>query len=91
MKKILFFSFLFLFFIENSNAQCDSTKWAKDGTYEVYIIPGSVESSDVQPRVLSGEEKCMVETNRHLTNVVIMQLDLFTEVKIYSLSQITEK
>lgn len=91
MKKAFFLIAFALSMPNVSDAQCDSTRWAREGTYEVYIVPGTVESSDVQPRILSGEERCLVESSRNLTTTVILRLDPYTEVRIYSLSQITEK
>ncbi|MFN4233948.1 MAG: hypothetical protein ACK4IK_04010 [Bacteroidia bacterium] len=74
-----------------SNSDCDSTKWAKEGTYLVKIVEGTVESTDVRPRELTSDEKCFIEQNRHLTNDVIFRFDLYTEVIIYSKNKISEK
>lgn len=74
-----------------SNSTCDSTMWAKEGTYLVSLVEGSVESTDVRPRVLTNDEKCFVEQNRHLTNDVVFRFDLYTEVTIYSKNKISEK
>lgn len=57
---------------------------------EVYIIPGSVEHPDVKPKKLSDEEKCLVEQSRKENEFVILQLDRFTEVRIYPKSKIKE-
>lgn len=74
-----------------SNSDCDSTKWAKEGTYLVRIVEGSVESTDVRHRELTSDEKCFIEKNRHLTNDVVFRFDLYTEVIIYSKNKISEK
>jgi hypothetical protein len=57
---------------------------------EVYIIPGTVESTDVKPRPLTDEEKCLVEQNRKENETVVLKLDMFTEVKIFPKSKIKE-
>jgi hypothetical protein len=57
---------------------------------EVYIIPGTVESTDVKPRPLTDEEKCLVEQNRKENETVVLKLDMYTEVKIFPKSKIKE-
>jgi len=57
---------------------------------EVYIIQGSVESTDVKPRRLTDDEKCLVEQKRKENEVVILQLDTYTEVRILPKSKIKE-
>lgn len=57
---------------------------------EVYIIPGSVESTDVKPRQLTDDEKCLVEQSRKDNEIVVLKLDMYTEVKIFPKSNIKE-
>jgi hypothetical protein len=57
---------------------------------EVYIIPGTVESSDVKPRQLTYDEKCLIEQNRKDNEIVVLKLDMYTEVKIFPKSNIKE-
>ena len=57
---------------------------------EVYIIPGTVESTDVKPRQLTDDEKCLVEQSRKEKETVVLKLDMFTEVKIFPKSNIKE-
>lgn len=57
---------------------------------EVYIIPGSVESTDIKPRELTEDEKCLVEQSRKDNEIVILKLDMYTEVKIFPKSNIKE-
>jgi len=57
---------------------------------EVYIIPGTVESSEVKPRPLTDDEKCLVEQNRKDNETVVLKLDMYTEVKIFPKSNIKE-
>lgn len=57
---------------------------------EVYIIQGSVESTDVKPRRLTDDEKCLVEQKRKENEVVILQLDTYTEVRILPKSKMKE-
>lgn len=74
-----------------AQSDCGPEHRAKAGTYEVRIIPGSVESTAVKPRTLSEEELCMVEEKRHKTEYITLKLDLYTEVRIYPSKEITEK
>lgn len=57
---------------------------------EVYIIPGTVESTDVKPRQLTDDEKCLVEQSRKDDVIVVLKLDMYTEVKIFPKSNIKE-
>lgn len=57
---------------------------------EVYIIPGTVESTDVKPRQLTDDEKCLVEQSRKDNEIVVLKLDMYTEVKIFPKSNIKE-
>ena len=57
---------------------------------EVYIIPGTVESTDVKPRPLTDDEKCLIEQNRKDNEIVVLKLDMYTEVKIFPKSKIKE-
>ena len=57
---------------------------------EVYIIPGTVESTDVKPRPLTDDEKCFIEQNRKDNEIVVLKLDMYTEVKIFPKSNIKE-
>ncbi|MFN3918362.1 MAG: hypothetical protein ACK4K0_11585 [Flavobacteriales bacterium] len=86
MRKQIYFTLgILLNYSFSFASSCDSTTWAKSGTYEVRIIENSVESTDVKPRKLSTEELCMIEENRDVNDVVILRLDSFTEVKIFPL------
>ena len=87
----MLFMILFCLFSAWSFSQCDSTLWAKEDTYEVYVIKTEVESTDVHPRMLSDEEKCLVANSRHTYNTIYLKLDTYTEVKIYSYSKLQEK
>lgn len=69
MKKLLFTVFVLLCI--NLNAQCDSTKVAKPGTYEIKAIPAAVEmiQSNVQIN-LTLEDLCTIESKRDNVNYV---------------------
>ena len=105
MKKKLFSSLCLIFFsclcigqvtnnkqkkatlkLENTKEVCDF----KPHLTEVYIIQGSVESTDVKPRRLTDDEKCLVEQKRKENEVVILQLDTYTEVRILPKSKMKE-
>jgi hypothetical protein len=80
--------FLLLITSKISFGQCDSLITSRK--FEVRIIEGSVESSEVVPRTLTCEELQMIEESS-ANHVVIIQLDLYTEVKIYPKSSKHEK
>ena len=82
MKKKLFSLFCLLFFSCLSFGQVKSQKSKntvsknekqtevcdfKPHLTEVYIIQGSVESTDVKPRRLTDDEKCLVEQKRKVS------------------------
>jgi hypothetical protein len=105
MKKKLFSLFCLLFFSclsfgqvkrqESKNTVSKNEKQTevcdfKPHLTEVYIIQGSVESTDVKPRRLTDDEKCLVEQKRKENEVVILQLDTYTEVRILPKSKIKE-
>lgn len=74
-----------------AQSDCGPEERAKEGTYEVRLIPGSVESSAVKPRKLTEDEMCMVEEKRHKTAFITLQLDSYTEVRIFPAKEIAEK
>jgi hypothetical protein len=89
MKKmylVLPFMVVSFYFLSAQN-DCDLKNLPNENTYSVRIIEGSVESSDVRPRKLTDEEKCLVESSRLADKSVIIQLDMYTEVEVFPLNK----
>jgi hypothetical protein len=69
MKRI---TFLFIALLSlKSWSQCDSTKWAKPGTYQIVPISQSVESVQANVQIqLSSDDLCTIESKRDNNNTV---------------------
>jgi hypothetical protein len=91
MRVVILFLSFGLYGYVFAQTDCSPEMQAKKGTYEVRLVLGSVESSAVKPRSLTAEELCMVQEKRHQTEFVTLQLDLYTEVRIFPNTQIEEK
>lgn len=82
MTKIIILSLFFLPIF--SFAQSDSlVKF-----YEVSLVPFSVESSEIQPRTLTQDEILYISQLREEKEIVVIDLDLYTRVKIYPINKI---
>lgn len=76
----IFFSLLPLFGI----AQCDSTQWAKEGTFQVIKINGTVEVANEFPKTpLTNNQLCIIESLRDEHQFVFYQLDSYTRIRIF--------
>lgn len=65
-------------------SQCDSTMWAKEGTYELIKIQTSTEADLSATSIfLTQEQLCLIEASRKNNHFVYLDLDLYTRVKIY--------
>jgi len=84
MKKIILLISLSILNI-NLYAQqvCDSTNWAKSGTYEIIHIEGSTEEIIPPIEILSNETLCMIEQNRQLNDIIDLQISPFTIIRIF--------
>lgn len=77
---------LFLFFslFTFVSAQCDSTQWAKEGTYQLIKIKGSVEITNEYPKTpLTNDQLCLIESLRDEHEFVFYQLDAYTRIRIF--------
>lgn len=86
MKKILTISLILIGFnciAQTDSTICDSTKWAKEGTYEVIIIPESVEGTNRPSEIITGEILCTIEGSRHPINIIEIQISPYTIVRVY--------
>lgn len=66
----------------SQSVNCDSTLWAKEGTYEIIRIEGSSEAT-MAKESLSEETLCTIEKSRKENEVVDLQISPFTIVRIY--------
>lgn len=83
MRYILTIVFLFSFFALVS-AQCDSTNWAKEGTYQLIKISGSVEMKGEYPKTpLTNDQLCLIESLREENEFTFYQLDAYTRIRIF--------
>lgn len=82
-KSFLLPLFLVCAFAASGQIDCDFNNLPKEETYKVRLIEGTVESSDVKPRKLTDEEKCLVESARLPDKSLVIQLDMFTEVEVF--------
>jgi hypothetical protein len=69
--------------ILSQTAVCDSTNWAKPGTYEVLTIPGSTESAQTSKLPLTNDMLCLIESMRDQNNIVSYQFNYCTLIKIF--------
>lgn len=86
IKKIALFFVLFLIqdvLLAQTSSFCDSTNWAKPGTYEIVIIPNSVESSSISKVSIPNSVLCEIETMRKDNKVVEYALNNCTLIRIY--------
>ena len=81
---------LFMIFVMNlvygklsSQVSCDSTNWAKPGTYEIINIPGSYENSTLPKLNINSEFLCLIESKRESTKIVNYQYSPTVLIKIY--------
>jgi hypothetical protein len=85
MKKLFLLTAFIAFLSFNSFAQtppCDSTGWAREGTYE-FIRLEKVEE------VFFNDILCWIETQRHEVKVVEITLSPYTIVRIFPRSEIS--
>jgi hypothetical protein len=86
MYKLL--SALFLLMALNVTSQtsnnCDSSKWAKEGTYEI------IQLSKVK-ELLTTDVLCLIESNRRVSEYNEIQLSPYTKIKIYPKTLIEKK
>lgn len=66
-----------------TSSVCDSTSWAKSGTYEIVIIPNSVESASISKVSIPNSVLCEIETMRKDNKVVEYALNNCTLIRIY--------
>lgn len=64
-------------------SQCDSTQWAKENTYQLIRVNESSESKSVSKTPLTSDQLCFIETSRKDHQIVIIELDAFTRVRIF--------
>jgi len=84
MKKFVLLLTLFLSAVSFSQEK-DTTNVCgyKPHLTKVYLIEGTVESTNVKVRELTDVEKCLVEhLRKEKDTIVTIRLDHFTEVKI---------
>ena len=62
---------------------CDSTTWAKPGTYEIIHIEGSTESVRLPVETLANDVLCTIEQSRKLNDTVDLQINPFILIRIY--------
>lgn len=77
MKKLLIITFSMFSMLTFS--QIETT----EAFYEVSVIPFSVESTEVQPRELTTDEITYISQLRQEDEIVTIDLDLYTRVKVY--------
>lgn len=70
------------FTLFSQEVKCDSTLWAKEGTYEIIRIEGSSEAA-TQKVSLPEETLCTIEKSRKENEIVDLQISPFTIVRIY--------
>lgn len=92
-NSISLLSFLLFFFLITSEASateyikitCDSTQWAQPGTYEIIVITGATEGSPLNrgQEILTSDQLCLIESSRHQTQIIELQLSPYTKAKIF--------
>jgi hypothetical protein len=98
--KIFIAIFLFLVVVgKSSNAQtnsnsetetiCDSLHQAKPGTFELFRTEGTSEYNNWVPPILTVNDLCFIESNRHAIKDITLLLSPFTTVRIYSAASLT--
>jgi hypothetical protein len=78
---ILIASFLSLSSI--LSAQCDSTKWASEGTYVLIKTNANSEANSITRTPLTSDQLCLIESSRNDFYFAFITLDANTRVKIY--------
>jgi len=82
MRTIFFFiAFVFIPFL--ANAQCDSTQWAKDGSYELVKVKSNSEANTISRTPLTSDQLCLIESSRSDYYFAYIDLDANTRIKIY--------
>ena len=68
-----------------SSGECDSTKWAKEGTYEILEVEGSTERSELTKptTLLTPETLCTIESSRKEQEFVNLQISPYTIIRIF--------
>lgn len=85
MKRFFTLAAFLVFFSFSSSAQttpCDSTTWAKEGTYELIKL-------DKIEEVFLTDFLCWVESQRDELNVVEITLSPYTMIRIFPKSELT--
>lgn len=86
IKKTALFFVLFLMqdiLLAQTPSVCDSTNWAKPGTYEVINVPGSYETSILPKLNINSELLCLIERKRENFKVVNYQYSPDILIRIY--------
>ncbi|MCD6018053.1 MAG: hypothetical protein K0S53_1174 [Bacteroidetes bacterium] len=82
-RQIILFFVLVLSKVSISQNTCDSTLWAKPGTYEIVTIPGTVEGSSTAKFSIPDNALCEIEKMRKENKIVEYQLNYCTMIRIY--------
>lgn len=86
IKRIVLLFVLFLtqdVLLAQTSSVCDSTNWAKPGTYEVISIPGSTEGLSTFNFSIPTATLCEIEKMRKEDKIVEYKLNYCTMIKIY--------
>jgi hypothetical protein len=74
---------IFLFSASLVFSQCDSTQWAAENSYQLIRNEESSESKSISKTLLTSEQLCLIESSRKDHQIVIIDLDAYTRVRIF--------
>ena len=85
IESLLLFFIIFLTqgSLSAQTSYCDSSQWAKKGTYEIVTIPGTVEAGSVPNFLIPNTTLCEIEKMRKKTETVEYKLNYCTLIRIY--------
>jgi hypothetical protein len=69
--------------IFSQSTVCDSTHWAKPGTYEIVTIQGSTEATSISKVTIPNTTLCEIESMRKQNQIVEYKLNYCTLIRIY--------
>lgn len=89
IKNVSFLLFFFCFAVQSKaqSGNCDSTKWAKEGTYKIIIVPGTTEGNVLPVTTLPCEVLCQIEGMRKNDRTVDFNYNNCTVIRIYPRKQ----
>lgn len=79
--------FCFAFQAKSQSNNCDSTKWAKEGTYKVIVVPGSTECNVLSSTVLPAEVLCQIEGMRKDDQTIDFKYNSSTVIRVFARKQ----